>query len=253
MKNKIFFIILSLCTALVTRSQVSITGPACVVPGIQYQYLISTTDTTGKGVHICLTGGSYSTGDSCLNDSLVSAIYITWHTGTTNLAVSYSSDAGSNLLNVQLTTALQAGAIDAAYTEQSIDYNTAITSITCPAATGGTCSPAYSYQWQRSVDNVNWENISGATNQNMDVSLTLTQTTYLRRKVTETVSSSVGYSTVAAVYVAAAPAGTASTRNITPAAAPGNTKTYISNIAFGKPGLSRLTVVKQYPSTLNSL
>lgn len=253
MKNKIFFIIVCLCTALVTRSQVSVTGPACVVPGIQYQYLISTTDTTGKGVHICLTGGSYTTGDSCLNDSLVSAIYVTWHTGTTSLAVSYNSDAGSNLLNVQLTTALQAGAIDTAYTEQSIDYNTAISSITCPAATGGTCSPAYSYQWQRSIDNVNWENISGATNQNMDVSLILTQTTYLRRKVTETVSSSVGYSTVAAVYVAAPPAGTASTGNIMSATALENRKTYISNIVLAKHGLSHLFAVKLYPSTLNSL
>jgi len=205
MKSKILFLGLLICNAFMVKSQVSITGPSCVVAGVQYQYIINTPDTSGSGIHICVNGGSFATGDSCLNDSLVSAIYVTWQAGAQTLSISFTSNAGSALKSANLTTPLQPGVIDSAYAEQYINYNTAAPSIQCTAASGGGCNPTYSYQWQQSTDNVTWNDIDNLTTENFTGGFNLTQTSFFRRKVTETNSGTIGYSTVAAVYVPAAP------------------------------------------------
>jgi len=202
MKNKLLLMLLVFGSVLTVRSQVSISGPACVLPGLGYQYLITTTDTAGSGIHVCLTGGTFtSSGNACLDDSLVSAIYVTWNSGITSAVVSYTSPAGTATQNVSITTALQAGSIDTASQQQTIADSTSPAVITCPAATGGSCAPSYTYQWQQSVDNLSWNNITGATGQNMDVNITVTQNSFFRRAVTETNSGSIAYSGSAAVYI----------------------------------------------------
>ena len=70
------------------------------------------------------------------------------------------------------------------------------------AASGGSCTtPAYTYQWEKSTDNVNWSNEAGATGLNLSFSSPLTQTTYYRRKVTVTSTYSFCYSSTATVFV----------------------------------------------------
>jgi len=203
MKNNLILSLLFLGISLDARSQVSITGPTCALPGVVYQYLISTTDTAGAGIHICLSGGVFAgTSDSCLNDSLVSAVYVVWNSSSDNATISFNSNTGSYIDTINLTSALQGGSIDTAYLQQTIGYDSSVSFIPCSVPTGGACSPSYSYQWQRSLDNVNWDDIDNATNQNMDVSIALTQSTFFRRKVTEATSNSVGFSTVASVSVA---------------------------------------------------
>lgn len=63
---------------------------------------------------------------------------------------------------------------------QTICTGTAPTTLSGLVVTGGTGS--YSYQWQSSTDNVNWNNISGETNSNYTAP-TLTVNTYFRRVI----------------------------------------------------------------------
>jgi len=201
MKLIILFLV-SLLGWKFAQGQVAIAGPACVLPGVQYQYLISTTDTVGSGIHISLTNGAFTqTGNTSLNDSLVSYVLVTWNSGASSASISFSSPSGSTNNTINITSLLQPGGIDTSYLQQTINYNAAITSFNCSAANGGSCSPSYSYQWQQSTDNLVWNDITGATNQNFDASISITQTTYLRRKVTETASGSVAYTATATVYV----------------------------------------------------
>ncbi|MGC4036058.1 MAG: DUF6443 domain-containing protein [Chitinophagaceae bacterium] len=88
-------------------------------------------------------------------------------------------------------------------TSQTITYGTVpgLNLGSSAGASGGSCSPSYSYQWQSSPNNVTYTNISGATATTYNFSSALTATTYYRRMVTETVSSTVAYSNVATVTV----------------------------------------------------
>ncbi|HWB28387.1 MAG TPA: hypothetical protein VG738_23105 [Chitinophagaceae bacterium] len=199
--NKIFFFCgLLLCKVFTAGCQVSVTGATCVIPGITYQYIISTPDTSGTGIHFCASGGVFNNGDSCLNDSLFSAVLVTWSNNVKTATLTFNSPSGSYTETISITSALTGGFIDAAFLQQTITTDSAISHITCSSPTGGACSPSYVYQWQQSANNVDWTDIAGATGQDFDQSLTITQTTYLRRRVTETVSTAVGYSSVAAVY-----------------------------------------------------
>jgi len=76
------------------------------------------------------------------------------------------------------------------------------TVVNCSGADGH-----YSYQWQQSVDNVNFTNISGATNQNYQPSA-LTQTTYYRLQFSSDFGCGTLYSNVIKVWVIPAPAPT---------------------------------------------
>jgi hypothetical protein len=66
---------------------------------------------------------------------------------------------------------------------------------------GGNCAPSYGYQWQQSFDDLSWTDIKDAILPNLEFVAPLDQTTYYRRKVTETISSSVEYSDIAIVLV----------------------------------------------------
>src|SRR5690348_13942139 len=78
--------------------------------------------------------------------------------------------------------ALSGGCITAA--PQYVLYNNLPATITATAASGGSCS-SYSYQWQRSTDNVYFTDIPGATGQNLSFTTALPQTpqtTYFQRR-----------------------------------------------------------------------
>jgi hypothetical protein len=52
------------------------------------------------------------------------------------------------------------------------------------SSAGGACTGLYQYQWQRSTDNQYFENISGATGENLVFTAPVTQTTYFQRRTT---------------------------------------------------------------------
>jgi hypothetical protein len=122
-----------------------------------------------------------------------------------------TSTQGDTTLTVQGTTPLSGGSIVGSLKTQSVQYNAMPGGINCSPASGGACSPNYTYQWQESVDNVNWTDIKGATGQNLGFTASKKQTVYCRRKVTEIVSGSIAYSDVAMVDVGPQPATSTAT------------------------------------------
>jgi hypothetical protein len=80
---------------------------------------------------------------------------------------------------------------------QTICYNTVPAGLTGTIPTGGT--GAYTYQWQGSADNVIFNNIAGATNQNY-FPPALTSTTYYRRIITSGPCSHISNSIQITVY-----------------------------------------------------
>jgi RHS repeat-associated protein len=179
-------------------SQMSIGGPTCVLTGTQYTYTISGNWTNGTTMNWVVSSGGTINGSS--SGTPLPQIHVTWNSGTSGTVQAYTtSPTSSPSLTVTIATALVAGTIS--NTSQNINYNSLPATLNCSVATGGYCTPAYSYQWQNSPDNVNFTNISGAASQNLSFSTNLLQTTYYRRKVTETNSGSVGYSNTATVFV----------------------------------------------------
>ena len=65
---------------------------------------------------------------------------------------------------------------------QNLNEETAPATITATAATGGGCNGYYTYQWQKSTDNIVFTDIAGATSQNLSFSSAVSQTTYYQRK-----------------------------------------------------------------------
>jgi RHS repeat-associated protein len=182
-------------------SQISITGPTCVVAGQSYQYTISgnwhaSPPPPTSMTWTIATGSASFTGSS--SGTPLPNVYITWTTSG-SISLSTTNPSGNASLNVTVTTALSAGTIS--NTTQNINYGNIPGMITCPAATGGYCSPTYNYQWQKSTDNVNFTNISGETGQDILFNTGITQTTYYRRMVTETHGPTTGYSNTVTVLV----------------------------------------------------
>jgi hypothetical protein len=186
-----------------TSAQVSISGPNCVVPGVVYQYNIKTGGDSSTAIKICFAGGmaSDSAAGTCISKKGPFAIItVKWlKPGSASLMV--TSSKGNSTTNISVTSQLNAGSIDSTVKFQTIKYDSIPQTISCSVDTGGSCSPTYSYQWQQSFDMLGWINISGANGQNLTIATGLKQTTFYRRKVTETTSGSISYSNVATVNV----------------------------------------------------
>ncbi len=181
-------------------SQISITGPTCVQAGTSYQYTIAGNWTGSTSMTWNITGGVITgTTNTSTSGTPKPNIYITW-SSSGNVKLTTSNPTGNATLNVSVSSALSGGSLS--NTSQTITYNTTPSGInSASGASGGNCSPVYSYQWQQSSDNVNFSDISGQTGLNLSFSLSLTATTYYRRKVTEAGSGSVAYSNTATVTV----------------------------------------------------
>ncbi|MEJ0105441.1 MAG: DUF6443 domain-containing protein [Bacteroidota bacterium] len=180
-------------------SQASISGPACVAAGVEYQYQVSGNWNSSTSMQWCITGGVISgTSVSCSTRVPYPVVRVIFTTGT-GRKVDLVSSIGNATLNVTVTPALQPGT--ASPSSQTINYETVPGTISCTAASGGACSPTFIYQWQQSPNNVTWTDITGATAQNLSFSGSLTITTYYRRKVTINGTSTTGYSNTATVSV----------------------------------------------------
>jgi hypothetical protein len=197
-------------TALQAKSQPTVTGPTCVVPGTLYQYLISGPWDSASTMQVCLQGGTLVTqsGACTANGAPLSSLLVTWNPGVSQGSINLSSTAGNFSLALSVTTPLQAGAIITTNKAQAVGYNTAASAIRCGADIGGSCHPNYTHQWQQSLDAVNWMDITGATGQDLPAIPVLRQTRFFRRKTLETGSGSIAYSDIATVQIGAPPPGT---------------------------------------------
>jgi hypothetical protein len=99
--------------------------------------------------------------------------------------------ANSNSIHITINPVLNGGSIGS---DQNICYNTtpdALTQVTAPSGGTGT----YTYQWQNSVDNSSWSNISGAANASYSPSA-LKSDTWFRRATGSGDCSTVNSNTV---------------------------------------------------------
>jgi len=209
----VFFLMVFLSSKSEAFSQVSISGPNCVVAGSTYIYNYngsyngSTTMTwcVSNGTILQAYGSNITSSGGCSTGNAVGSIAVKW-TNPGNGSVTLSSSNGNaSPLSVTIVNVLAPGSITANKT-QTIGYNTVPGAINCSVAMYGACSPSYSYQWQQSADNLSWNSIAGQpsssqTSQNFIFTSPLLTTTYYRRVVTETSTSTTLYSDVATVFV----------------------------------------------------
>ncbi|MBC7688260.1 MAG: hypothetical protein H7211_08790, partial [Aquabacterium sp.] len=198
-------LIITICTAITTstHAQISITGPTCVTVGTSYNYTISGNWTTSTSMQWCITGGVVTgSTNTCKTATPYPNISVTWTSsgsGSISLSTTNPSDGASKAVTV--TQALTPGLLTSGKT-QNITYNTIPpTALNCPTAIGGYCTPSFTYVWQSSIDNLNFNDIAGASGLSFTITTTLTQTTYYRNKVTEINSNTIGYSDVATIFV----------------------------------------------------
>ena len=186
-------------------SQVAITGPTCVIQGTTYQYSISGNLDSSSTMHVCINGciiADTSIKGSCSEDGPpLSAVQVVWSNGKKG-SLTISSSKGNASISVNVTSSLTPGFIDSASAKQDL-YDTlgVPETIDCSKGTGGSCSPSYSYQWQRSRDAMTWEDIAGATGKDLSFSQPAKHTFYYRRMITEDNSNTIGYSNMAVVNV----------------------------------------------------
>lgn len=186
-------------------AQMSITGPTCANPGSSQTYTIAGNWTTSTTMSWTVTGGTITSSSSGTPDP---QIHVTWSSSFSfgTVKVTTSNPSGSASLSVSSAATLSGGSIT--NPTQSLNYNTTPAALNCPVATGGSCSPTYSYQWQQSSSSggtyVNVSSTAGTTtsqNLSFNAGYTLTATTYYKRLTTETSTSTTAYSTVATVSV----------------------------------------------------
>lgn len=92
----------------------------------------------------------------------------------------------SNIIMGSISVTITASAFTPGYItnlNQTITFNTSPAQINATASTGGECSVNLYYQWQQSLDSINFTDISGANGQNYQPG-SLTTSTYFRRHTT---------------------------------------------------------------------
>ena len=178
-------------------SQINLQGPTCVQYGQENLYYITGNYNYDDYTEWCAYGGESVNGTTCESGYGLNYLKIKFY--ASGQITIYTPNGGA-FLDVMVTTILRPGSITS-NNLQTVSSAYPPGTITCSDASGGDCSPSYSYQWQQSIDGTNWSDMSGKTVQNLIFSSGLTQTNYFRRKVTEDNSASVDYSNIATVFV----------------------------------------------------
>ncbi len=192
----LFSIILMTAFTDISFSQ-SISGPTCVLSGTQYTYTYGGSWTNSTNMVWTITGAGTFSGSS--SGTPQPQVHVTW-TGSGTLKIVTTNPTASVTINVGLAPGLSGGTL--LNPAQTINPNAIPDTIrNLTGASGGSCSPTYTYQWQSSPNNVTYTNITGATLLYLPFSTGLASTTYYRRMVTETSSNTTAYSGVATISV----------------------------------------------------
>ncbi|WP_207632583.1 DUF6443 domain-containing protein [Foetidibacter luteolus] len=196
----LFLTILSLGCSQLIKAQASINGPTCVLAGTQYSYTVSAYYTGDADFSYSVSGGTLSTGgNSGSHDGPgIVTILVTW---SNYGAITLTSPAGNASFSITIAPPFNKGSFTSGHS-QIINYNTVPATIVCSAANGGTCSTGnYVYQWEQSPDGVFYTTLQGATAKDLSFSSPATRTTYYRRKVTETTTNTIDYTSGASVIL----------------------------------------------------
>lgn len=195
LKELIGVVVLTVMATATGYSQVSISGPSCVVPGVQYRYVINGSWNSSSTISACVTGGSISSGVNCIASSgnVFSTVSVIWK-DTVMMRLNIQSSSGNAVLFPMRTQNLNGGSINQADRVKIFNSQIASYAFHCDTASGGACIPVYSYQWQRSNNQVNWVNISGATGKDLVFNGTILVNTFFRRVTTEFNAGTVAYS-----------------------------------------------------------
>jgi hypothetical protein len=191
-----------LCLRPEVNAQVSATGPTCVRPGVIYQYNFSGNWDSSSVMQVCLSGGKLAdSGTTCTaNGAPIGFVRIVWDSVAQG-TLQVNSSLGNTTISVTMAASLTSGPLDSG--SRQLVMTTAVLSgaLHCAAASGGACDAHLQYQWQQSSDGELWADIPGATGQNFPLASALKQTTYFRRKTTDTASTLIAYSNQAMIVV----------------------------------------------------
>ncbi|MBS1973553.1 MAG: hypothetical protein JST13_04325 [Bacteroidetes bacterium] len=177
------------------QAQPKINGPACIIPGTTYQYIISGQWDASANARVCITGGALTGGDSCISLKASPAmLLLAWKYNVAERNIRVSSALGNVSLEINATTDLTGGVLDDSDEVQVLNADQAIYTFHCGIPAGGSCNPHYTYQWQSSSNQLNWVNIPGANGKDLRYSGTITVSTYFRRVTTEAKSNMLAYS-----------------------------------------------------------
>jgi len=194
------FFILFCSLADKANAQVSLTGPTCVVPGLQYQYDVSNRG-TDTSFQFCITGGVIiGTDSTCSNAGTQTFVRVTW-TDSTGGSISVTAPSGTSSLAINMAKPFIPGQIDSTSMIQSVDADSTPASIQCLPPSGGSCSPLYQYQWMQSTDGIAWSDIPGASSAQLSFNSPITQTMYYRCRTSDQNGQSEGLSGVAIITV----------------------------------------------------
>jgi hypothetical protein len=176
-------------------AQVSIQGIQCVATGVDYQYNIKFDWKEGDKVRACVEGGIITANnDSCIERNFMSSIRVHWLQGVVG-KIKVSSRSGSSSLEVKIAKKLYPGEV-ITKGRQELTATNIPSGLICTPASGGSCAPSYSYQWEQSTDRLGWKPVNGATNKDLKFSAPLATSSYFRRKVIEMRSVTIGYSEI---------------------------------------------------------
>jgi hypothetical protein len=199
--KKSLVVLFSLFSYSIVFGQVDITGPKCVLTTLVYQYDINGNWKENDKVSVCVEGGMLmETGTACVEKQTLSLVKVQWGEGRSTGKISVTSASGTASISVNIASSFNPGFIQNT-DKQIFSYNRVLFSLSCGPASGGNCSPSYTYQWELSEDNLRWTEIAGATQLNLSANIPLKRTTFFRRKVFESKSRTVGYSNEITVIV----------------------------------------------------
>jgi RHS repeat-associated protein len=124
---------------------------------------------------------------------------ITWNYGVSQGVIKAKSGGGAiGTLSVTVIPPIPLSAGSISNPSQTINYNTTPALLQSSQAVAGNCNSNYSYQWQSSTNNVNFNDIGGASQNNYQPG-NLTTTTYFRKRAI--CNAEVAYTNTATVTV----------------------------------------------------
>jgi hypothetical protein len=200
----VFILFVFLTSAPLQAQNNNIVGAACAIQGTVYDYSLTGSIDSNVQIIVCITGGAFiNSTQSCQSISARSFVRVSWDSTASINKLTFTYGNTQKTIRVYVTDPLKGGEIANAHKRQIIRYNQAAGIIPCAPASKGACTPVYTYQWQKSSNALNWVNIAGATGQHLPSQGALQEPVFYRRKVTETSTGNIAYSTIATVFVEA--------------------------------------------------
>lgn len=181
-------------------AQLEISGPVCVHPGIVYDYRLLNNANTADLINVCVRNGKIQDNPSdCISVKQGGSLKIIWAVGKAG-SISLKNDAGKPALIVNISNQLDPGTIPDSLSKQIRKALSRKSKIICHPASGGGCSPIYTYQWEYSLDAFMWVSLRGATDKDLPEQFIMDKPIFYRRKVVEGESGTIAYSNISTVF-----------------------------------------------------